>query len=140
VTGFVYEILQHKDFVCPIDVFIKFDYLKNDDYENWRFGRFPYLEKVILCNLSNANRILRILRLHAEDIGLKESRTIYNKWGKGKNKIVLRFSNNRDQNVDISYSTHYVKKQRIAEKSNKNSHDQNPETLNPSDIEDELPD
>jgi hypothetical protein len=40
---------------------------------------------------SKANRILRILRLDAEDRGLRSSRTIYKKWGNGE-KMRLRVS------------------------------------------------
>jgi hypothetical protein len=109
VTNAVHEILVEQDFVSPVDVFIKLDYLKKEDYEDWRFARIPHLEKVIQCNLSKANRVLRILRIHAEDIGLKESKTVYKKWGKGKNRIILHFSKYRDQNVENSYSTHYIK-------------------------------
>jgi hypothetical protein len=109
VTNAVHEILLIQDVVSPIDIFIKLDYLKKEDYEDWRFARVPHLEKVIQCNLSKANRVLRILKIHAEDIGLKESKTVYKKWGKGKNRIILRFSKYRDQNVENSYSTHYIK-------------------------------
>jgi hypothetical protein len=40
---------------------------------------------------SKANRILRILRLDAEDRGLRPSRTIYKKWGNGE-KMCLQVS------------------------------------------------
>ena len=79
VTNAAHEILAEQDFVSPVDVFIKLDYLKKEDYEDWGFARIPHLEKVIQCNLSKANRVLRILRIHAEDIGLKASKTAYKK-------------------------------------------------------------
>jgi hypothetical protein len=60
------------------------------DLENWRFGRVPNLERVIHCNLEKAERILRLLRFHAEARGLKPSRTYYRRWGKGP-KQELRF-------------------------------------------------
>jgi hypothetical protein len=130
----VHEILQTRDFICPIDIFMKFEYLKKEDYEDWRFGRIPYLEKAIQCNLSKANRILRTLKIHAEDIGLKESRTVYKKWGKGKNRIVLRFSKYHDKNVDISYSTHYVLK-KLQANMVKNQESLNPNSSKNPDIE-----
>ena len=121
VTNSVHEILLTQDAVSPIDIFLKLDYLKKEDYENWRFARVPYLEKVIQCNLSKANRVLRILKIHAEDIGLKESKTVYKKWGKGKNRIILRFSKYRDQNIEKSYSTHYIKPKTTKETNSKES-------------------
>jgi hypothetical protein len=75
--------------------------------EDWRFGRIPFLEKVIQCNLSNANRILRVLRLHALERGLKPSHTVYKKQGKG-NRIRLRFSKSGDPNLEAACSTHYL--------------------------------
>ena len=136
VTRMVNEILQNKDFVSPIEIFMKFEYLTKEDYENWRFGRVPYLEKVLQCNLSKANRILRILKIHAEDIGLKASQSVYKKWGKGKNRIILRFSKYHEKNVDISYSTHYVITQKRDDKNHKSSNDQNLKSLNPSNHQD----
>ncbi len=81
--------------------------LTKEDYEAWRFGRIPYLERVVRCNLSKTNRILRILRLYAEDRGLRPSHTVYKKWGKGQ-KIRLRFSKSGNPAIEALYSTHYV--------------------------------
>jgi hypothetical protein len=100
--------LQEKSFVAPVDLFMRIGKLSKEDYEDWRFNRISHLEKVLHCNLSKANRILRILKCHAEAIGLKPSRTVYRKWGKGKKRITLRFSKFGEPNVELSYSTHYV--------------------------------
>jgi len=104
----VAELLQEKSFVAPVDLFMRIGKLSKEDYEDWRFNRIPHLEKVLHCNLSKANRILRILKCHAEAIGLKPSHTVYRKWGKGKKRITLRFSKFGEPNVELSYSTHYV--------------------------------
>lgn len=58
--------------------------LTKEDYKAWRFGRIPYLERAIKCNLSKANRILRILRSYAEDRGPRPSRIAHKKWSKGE--------------------------------------------------------
>lgn len=87
---------------------MQMDKLTKENHENWRFKRVPHLEKVLNCNLSKANRIFRILKYHAQALGLKPSPTVYKKWGKGKNRITLRFSKYGEPNVEISYSTHYV--------------------------------
>ena len=107
VTIAVGQLLKDRSVVVPVEIFIQMGYLTKEDYENWRFGRIPYLERVIKCNLSKANRMLRILRLHAEDRGLRSSHTVYKKWGKGK-KISLRFSKSGHSTIEELYSTHYV--------------------------------
>ncbi len=107
VRAAVDQLLQDRSVVIPAEVFIQMGNLTKEDYEAWRFGRIPYLERVIKCNLSKANRILRILRLYAEDRGLRPSRTVYKKWGKGQ-KIRLRFSKSGNPAIEELYSTHYV--------------------------------
>jgi hypothetical protein len=107
VTNAVHELLKEKAFVAPVDLFMQIGKLSKEDYEDWRFKRIPHLEKVLNCNLSKANRILRILKHHAQALGLKPSPTVYMKWGKGKKRIALRFSKFGEPNVELSYSTHY---------------------------------
>jgi hypothetical protein len=89
VRAAVDQLLQDGFAVIPVEVFIQTGNLTKEDYEAWRFGRIPYLERAIKCNLSKANRILHILRLYAEDRELRPSRTVYKQWGKGE-KIRLR--------------------------------------------------
>jgi hypothetical protein len=107
VTGAVHELLKQDSVLKPVDVFVQLGNLTRKDYENWRFGRVPYLERVINCNLSIANRKLRILHLHALDRGLKPSETVYKKWGKGR-KTLLRFSKSGSRSLESAYSRHYV--------------------------------
>jgi hypothetical protein len=99
----VHELLKDGFVVVPAEVLMQMRYLTKKDYEDWRFGRVPYLERVIGCNLSKVNRILRILRLHAEDLGLKPSPTGYKKWGKGR-KIFVRFSRSGASWMEILYA------------------------------------
>lgn len=113
VAAAVHELLKDGFVVVPAEVLIQMRYLTREDYEDWRFGRVPYLERVTGCNLSKVNRILRILRLHAEDIGLRPSLTVYKKWGKGP-KIFLRFSRSGTPWMEILYSTCYVSSYRKA--------------------------
>ena len=70
---------------------MKIDRLSKENYENWRFGRIPYLEKVIIGNLSKANSVLKILKLYAEYFGLKPSKALYKKWGKGNKSTGFQF-------------------------------------------------
>ena len=104
----VAAILDRGDVVIPIEVFQKMDLLEREDVESWRRGRIPYLEKVIRCNLSSAGRILRILRMHAHDLNLRPSPTVYRRWGKGA-KVPLRFSKSGIAAVERSYSRHFIR-------------------------------
>jgi hypothetical protein len=107
VKAAVDQLLQDRSVLMPVEVFVQMGLLAQADYEAWRFGRIAYLERAIKCNLSKANRILRILRLVAEDRGLCPSRTVYKQWGKGE-KIGLRFSKSGTPAVEELYATHYV--------------------------------
>lgn len=108
VAKAVAELLQEKSYVAPVDVFMKMKKLSPVECEDWRFCRIPHLEKAIQGSLSKANRVLRVLKWHAQALGLKPSPAVYRKWGKGKNQIILRFSKFGEPNVELSYSTHYV--------------------------------
>lgn len=111
----VEAILAKGQVVAPADVFVQLDLLSAEDLEAWRFGRVPYLEKVIRCNLEKASRILRILRFHAHDLNMRPSQTHYKKWGKGP-KVLLRFSKSADQNIEEAYARHFVAPNRKSKK------------------------
>ena len=129
VVRAVEAILATGDVVSPIDVFVHMELLSKSDVEDWRFGRIPYLEKVIRCNLAKASRILRLLRMHVHDRGLRPSHNAYVKWGKGP-RIPLRFSKTGDPNLEEAYSRHFLvpgfkSKKRPSDETD--SHDQTPE-------------
>jgi hypothetical protein len=120
VVRAVQSILAKGDVVTPIDVFVRMDLLRKEDVESWRFGRIPYLEKVIHCNLEKAERILRILRMHVHDLNMIPSMTVYVKWGKGRR--LPRFSKSGIPRLEEAYSRHFLapgsqskKKKRLAE-------------------------
>lgn len=75
--------------------------------EAWRFGRVPYLERVIQGNLSRLSRLLRILRFHAHDLNLRPSWTAYMKFGKGP-KQWLRFTKTGEPKLEEMYAAHFV--------------------------------
>src|ERR1700730_18665910 len=100
-------LLREKGFVAPLELFIRMDLLSPESVENWRRGRIPYLERVIRCNLGKAGRILRILRMHAHDLDLKPSLTVYKRWTKGCRPL-LRFSKTGDYNIEDAYARHFV--------------------------------
>ena len=49
-------------YISPVDVLIKMDILSVKDYENWRFGRVPYLERVCKTNLNKLSLIIKEIR------------------------------------------------------------------------------
>jgi len=99
----VAKTLAHKRFVTPVEVFVEMGFLTKENHERWRRGSVPYLERVIVCNLSRASRILRVLRFHAHDLNLKPSLTVYQHRGHP-----LRFSKSGDKNLEEAYSRHFV--------------------------------
>ncbi len=103
-------LLREKGFVAPLELFVRMELLSPESVENWRRGRIAYLERVIRCNLGEASRILRILRMHAhdlDDLDLKPSLTVYKRWTKGSRPL-LRFSKTGNHNIEDAYARHFV--------------------------------
>ena len=109
VVRAVAAILERSSFVAPVDVLLESQRLDKKLYDDWRFGRIPYLERITHSGLGNLNRILRIIALHCQAIELRPSQTIYNRYGKGP-KTRLRFSKSGESNLEAAYSTHWVQK------------------------------
>jgi len=107
-----YEILKNQVFIGPVDLLMGMDVFSRKDYEDWRLGKIPYLEKVCNINLSKMKVIMDELRLYARTHGLTDSWTAYHKWGKGK-KIALRFSKSGNPEIERAYSTHFVNKSMV---------------------------
>jgi hypothetical protein len=103
----VATLLSGGKVVVPIDVIVKMGWLSPADVENWRFGRVPYLERVIRCNLTRLSRFLRILGFHCHDLNLTASQTVYVKWGKGR-RTPLRFTKTGDAALERVYARHFV--------------------------------
>lgn len=101
------DLINDKGFICSIDVLMQLGYLSQTDYENWRFGRIDYLEKVCKVNLGKLSTINRLIKFNAKKMSLKPSWTEYKKYGKGV-KVRLRFSKTGIENIEKGYSTHYV--------------------------------
>lgn len=108
VAGAVTQLLSEGQVVAPIEVMILSGRLKRADYLLWRQGKIPYLERSVSGNLDKIGRILRILAYHAEDCGLKRSRTVYRRWGKGSHST-LRFSRSGEPALEEAWSTCFVR-------------------------------
>ncbi len=110
----LHSLIYEKGYVCAVDVFLKLGYLTQKDYENWRHGRVPYLERVCKVNLKKLSLTNRLIRKFAAELKLKGSLTVYNQWGtKGKRRLV--FSKSGTPAIEKLYATHFVDNQRIDE-------------------------
>lgn len=104
----VEPLLASRKVVAPVDVLIGIGLLTPAKLEDWRFGRVPYLEKVIDGNLAKLSRVLRILRFHAHDLNLRPSTTAYMRWGKGP-KQRLCFTKTADRKLEEAYSLNFIR-------------------------------
>ena len=101
------RILARSNVVAPIEILMEMGNLSKANYEAWRRGQTPYLERVFEGSLSKANRILRIIGFHAHDLDMVPSQTVYRQWGKGRSRT-LRFSKSGAPDVERAYSRHYL--------------------------------
>lgn len=106
------EIIEEKGYLCSIDVLLKLKYLSQKDYENWRFGKVEYLEKVCDVNLKKLTTINKTIQEISHQLGLKKSWTAYNKYGKGK-KTRLRFCKSGDKQIEETYATHHLNMKKL---------------------------
>jgi hypothetical protein len=103
----VAAILTKGKVVAPVDVLVGMDILAPKDLEDWRFGRVPYLERVVRGSLSRLSRLLRILGYHCHDLNLVASQTTYVKWGNGP-RMPLRFTKTGEPRLEKVYARHFV--------------------------------
>lgn len=102
VVRVVSEILQESRVVRVVDVLTKMGQLSDVNLKRWRSGQVPYLEAVIQCNLSKADRINKILSFHAHDLNLGKSNDFVKY--KGKN---LRFTKSGIKKAEERYARQY---------------------------------
>ena len=102
VVRVVGEILQESRVVRVVDVLVKMGQLSDVNLKRWRSGQVPYLEAVIQCNLSKADRIDKILSFHAHDLNLGKS----NDFVKHKGKV-LRFTKSGAKKAEERYARQY---------------------------------
>lgn len=105
----VTQVLKRQGYVSAVDVLLELGKLKQQDVEDWRRGRVPYLERRVIGNLSKLSLMLREMRKLCRELGLKPSSTAYCRWGNGP-KTRLRFSRSGERNVEDGYATHWLSK------------------------------
>jgi len=107
VVRAITNILLRSDVVAPVEVLLEMGNLNKKNFDAWRKGQVPYLERVFEGSLSKTNRILRIIGFHVHDLNMVSNKTVYHQHGKGKKRI-LRFSKSGDNNIEGAYSRHYI--------------------------------
>lgn len=99
------RLLASKGFVAPIDLFVSLDLVYLPNITKWRAGSVDYFERIIRCNLSKASQIMRVLKLHALELGLRPSNSVYLVKA---TKRPLKFSKSGNPAIEAAYATHYV--------------------------------
>ena len=110
----IHSLRYEKGYVCAVDILIRLGYLSKKGYEDWRFGRVKYLEKVCNANLGTLTFINKTIRKIANELQLESSWTGYNQHGKNKQQR-LTFSKLGQKNIEEAYATHYIDKERLNE-------------------------
>ena len=122
VNSSMYRQCRSRGYATAVDVLMDIGVLQKDKYEDWRFGRIPYLESVCHINLHKLSFIMHQMRVYAKNNSLKPSFCCYKQWGvkkkngQGRKPVIqLRFSKSRNPEVEKWYSTHFVDAKRIKE-------------------------
>ncbi len=102
------ELLAEKGYIAFADVFMRLGYLSAEDYDAWRRRKIPFLEKAVKINLKAIGFVMKTVIRNCRNGKLKESRTDYRSWGKGR-KIPIRFSKTGERNIEEAWATHFLK-------------------------------
>lgn len=103
----MYQSIKKKGYVTLVDVLMDIGMLSKKNYEDWRFGRVDFLERVCRTNLRVLSGIMKEVRAYASKNQLKPSWSCYHQWGKNKDRR-LRFSKSGDERIEQNYATHFV--------------------------------
>ena len=121
VNASMYQQCQRRGYAAPVDVLMDIGILPKQKYEDWRFGKVDYLERVCTANLNKLSSVLHQMRVYAKKADLKPSFCYYKRWGvkkkggQGKKPIIpLRFSKSGDPEIEKWYATHFVDTKQIA--------------------------
>ena len=110
VGNSMYHQVKNTGYATAVQTLMDMKILSKEDYERWRNGQVPYLEKVCKINLKKLASILEEMKRYAKKNNLKPSFTFYKQWGrKNKSTIKLRFSKTGNEYIENLYATHYVK-------------------------------
>ena len=121
VNASMYQQCQRRGYAAPVDVLMDIGILPKQKYEDWRFGKVDYLERVCTANLNKLSSVRHQMRVYAKKADLKPSFCYYKRWGvkkkggQGKKPVIpLRFSKSGDPEIEKWYATHFVDTKQIA--------------------------
>ena len=121
VNASMYQQCQRRGYAAPVDVLMDIGILPKQKYEDWRFGKVDYLERVCTANLNKLSSVLHQMIVYAKRADLKPSFCYYKRWGvkkkggQGKKPVIpLRFSKSGDPEIEKWYATHFVDTKQIA--------------------------
>jgi ribosomal protein L35 len=103
VVNAVGKILETRNEVSPIDIFLTMGMLEKKKLEIWKNGQVQYLEQILHGSLSKLNRVLRILRFHAHDLNLSPKIAQYKRGNR-----ILRFTKTGNTKLEEAYCRHFV--------------------------------
>jgi hypothetical protein len=113
--------LAERRFVTPIDVLVGLGWLEPRRVDEWRQGRIPCLEAVVIASLGKISTAMKVFRQWAATRGLKPSETAY--VARTRDRRPLRFSKSGDEGIERAYRTHWVspelserRRERLAER------------------------
>ena len=69
----MYQNIKKKGYAAPVDVLMDIGVLSEKDYDDWRFGRVDFLERVCHVNLRVLSGIMKEMRAYAAKNNLKPS-------------------------------------------------------------------
>ena len=111
VGNSMYHQVNDTGYATAVQTLMDMRILSKEDYERWRNGQVPYLERVCKVNLKKLAAILQEMKRYATRNDLKPSFTFYKQWGrKNKSTIKLKFTKTGNEYMENLYATHYVKK------------------------------
>ena len=117
VHNSMYHQIKGNGIATPVQVLMELGILSKQDYENWRFGKVQYLEKVCKTNLNKLSFIMKEIQSYAQRNNIKGSCTYYKQWGIKDKKVSvkLRFSKTNTEHIEKCYATHYINSDQISE-------------------------
>lgn len=121
------QVLHDKQYVSCIDILLELGYLSPSILEDWRRGRFSYLEGRLQVNLNKLSFTMKCFRQWAQTQGLLPRETAYVQKACSRT-IHLRFSKSGNEAIEACYRTHYIspmlteqKQQRLVDKIEKSN-------------------
>ena len=69
VNSAMYRQCRQRGYATPVDVLMDIGILSKQKYEDWRFGKVPFLEAVCNANLGKLTIVLGAMRRYAQKMG-----------------------------------------------------------------------